>query len=591
MRMKRRLGPSVVFAMLGLSACDSATKPPPPVANVVVGPGVALVSPGASQQYGVSVTTSSGRQLTDRTVVWSVSDTTVATVSASGLVTGRPNPTTLNRSVFVRATVEGKTGQAELLVRPSPAASVEIADFAGVLSDGQAPVLTATVRDAANNILVGRTVLWSSRDITTARVSNLGVLTPVAFLDPGNRTVRIVASVAGGAADSITVTVAPTDLVSMDVRPDVPFVQPGWTKTLRATGLTSLGSPVNAIPATFTSSNPAVASITSSGVVTAGASPGSTEIVANFGVFSDTVTLTVDPCGAAPGGTYPLEVRFYGPNPPTPSVEAAFTCAANRIRAIIRQPISQIDFVNTSIQQCIGEAVNLTETTTGLIIYARVDSIDGPGQVLGSAGPCFVRSVSRLPVLGVMRFDNADMANLESSGRLLDVILHEMLHVIGIGSTWRDNLLNPLRWTGDVPNPGFLGPRALAACAEEHGGSNVCIDRVPIEDCVAGVPSTCGQGTRLGHWREFTFDNELMTGYIEPAPIRNPFSRMTIEALADLGYTVDPFQSNDYLIPGASLLQALRAPGGSQRIEMPEPRLPLFEIDRVGRVRPLRPFR
>ena len=45
------------------------------------------------------------------------------------------------------------------------------------------------------------------------------------------------------------------------------------------------------------------------------------------------------------------------------------------------------------------------------------------------------------------------------------------------------------------------------------------------------VENTGSEGTRDGHWRESTFGNELMTGYISVAS--NPMSSITI-ACADL---------------------------------------------------------
>ena len=70
-----------------------------------------------------------------------------------------------------------------------------------------------------------------------------------------------------------------------------------------------------------------------------------------------------------------------------------------------------------------------------LYIAADISPIDGVGNVLGSAGPCnaFLESVDRpftfFPVFGAMTFDSADLADLEASGELEDVILHEMAHV------------------------------------------------------------------------------------------------------------------------------------------------------------------
>jgi hypothetical protein len=575
---------AVAGLLFAVVACDSPTKPRAAVANVVVGPGLAIVDAGGTVQFGVNVTDANGRRLEGREVTWSTEDAAVAGVSATGLVTGSPNPTTGERSTFVRATVEGIQAQASVAVRPSVVATLDITPLVGVLSDGDAPTLVVEARDAAGNLLPGRPVSWQSRDASTAQVSAAGVLTPVAFLDAGNRNVRIVANV-GLVYDSITVAVAPTELSEIGIFPQAPYMQPGWTKTLRVEGRTPSDNIVLGLTPTYSSSNPAVATVSAGGVVTSFAGvTGSTNIIATFGAFADTVPLFVDACGAGPSGTYPLEVRFYGPNPPSPSVEAAFTCAANRIRAIVRLPISGVNIANPNMNGCTGEATVVNETNMqGLIIYAKVDSIDGPGQVLGSAGPCFVRSTSRLPVIGVMRFDNADLANLEADGRLLSVIMHEMLHVIGIGTTWRETTLN--MWTGDVANPGFLGLAARAACVNDHGGATTCTTHVPIEDCV-GIPG-CGAGTRLGHWRELIFRTELMTGYVSAAGVRNPFSKMTIQALGDLGYTVDADQSNDYVIPPAALMGIRQQSSSAGDLRMPAPRLPTHEIDRSGRIRPL----
>ena len=52
------------------------------------------------------------------------------------------------------------------------------------------------------------------------------------------------------------------------------------------------------------------------------------------------------------------------------------------------------------------------------------------------------------------------------------------------------------------------------------------------------IANTGGSGTREGHWREVTFGNELMTGFVGAAG--NPLSRLTIACLEDMGYEVNP---------------------------------------------------
>src|SRR5690606_6682753 len=110
-------------------------------------------------------------------------------------------------------------------------------------------------------------------------------------------------------------------------------------------------------------------------------------------------------------------------------------------------------------------------TIQGLDIYVRVQEIDGAGNVLGNAGPCLVRQSNNFkPALGVMRLDEADLENL-TTARLDALILHEMLHVVGVGTVWSDNGLLVGDGTADAR---FSGAQARAACANVHGGTTAC---------------------------------------------------------------------------------------------------------------------
>jgi hypothetical protein len=85
------------------------------------------------------------------------------------------------------------------------------------------------------------------------------------------------------------------------------------------------------------------------------------------------------------------------------------------------------------------------------------------------------------------------------------------------------------------------------------------------------VENLGGPGTRDAHWRETTFGNELMTGFLNPGS--NPVSRLTIASLADLGYQVGFATAEPYSLPGN--LAALRAPaadlGGVVLRPQPQP--------------------
>jgi len=57
-----------------------------------------------------------------------------------------------------------------------------------------------------------------------------------------------------------------------------------------------------------------------------------------------------------------------------------------------------------------------------LLISASARTIDGVNGILGQAGPDAFRSGTDLPYHGVMEFDSADLADLEASGQLEDLV-------------------------------------------------------------------------------------------------------------------------------------------------------------------------
>jgi subtilisin-like proprotein convertase family protein len=239
---------------------------------------------------------------------------------------------------------------------------------------------------------------------------------------------------------------------------------------------------------------------------------------ANLGVDIDIQPITVNNTGGGGGGTgeFQIDVVFAGGL--TVAQQAAFTAAAARWEEII---IGDIPDVLVS-----GDLVD------DVVIIASGIAIDGSGGILGQAGPTFLRSGSFLPASGIMQFDTADIADLEAAGQFVDVILHEMGHVIGIGTIWSE--LGLLSGAGGA-NPVFTGAQATAEYNAIFGASGTS---VPVEN-------TGGGGTRDSHWRESVFDNELMTGFLNFG-VPNPISRVTAGQLGDLGYEVNINAADDY---------------------------------------------
>jgi hypothetical protein len=92
---------------------------------------------------------------------------------------------------------------------------------------------------------------------------------------------------------------------------------------------------------------------------------------------------------------------------------------------------------------------SLSSQLNGLIIFVTVAEIDGEGATLGKAGPCafsysgITHSTfgTVLPRIGLMTFDKSDLQRMLDDGRLGRVVMHEMGHVLGIGTLW-DTLRN-----------------------------------------------------------------------------------------------------------------------------------------------------
>lgn len=221
---------------------------------------------------------------------------------------------------------------------------------------------------------------------------------------------------------------------------------------------------------------------------------------------------------------FPIEIRFRGGL--STSQQDAFAAAAARWQRVIVQPLPIV---------AIG-----TLRTRGIIIDAQGSAIDGPSGILGQAGPTRLRpaipsmgEAAFLPCMGVMSFDTADLAKMEGDGTLVDVITHEMGHVLGIGTVWTRKQRLVGRGT---QQPRFIGPAAVDGYRTLTGRPETA---VPVE-------ATGGPGTRDSHWSERVFGTELMTGYVSPAGARNPISRVTVLSLRDLGYAVDPTAADPF---------------------------------------------
>lgn len=245
----------------------------------------------------------------------------------------------------------------------------------------------------------------------------------------------------------------------------------------------------------------------------------------------------------------------------TAAQRSFFANAAARVTSIVTTDVIDAqanDTLDISVACSLPEPTILHGIIDDVIIFAALDSLDGPGGVLAASGPCLTRNIAGagqpevvIPAGGTMIFDTADVATLTGLGSFQEVVTHEMLHVLGFGTLWTDRQL--LQDSGTA-NPRYTGSQGRQRCVSV-GGGNVCSVSVPVE-------ATGGAGTANSHWRESTFDKELMTGFIDQSP--NPLSVITIGSLADLGYNVNFGAADPYTVPSSAALRANNAVAANQ---------------------------
>lgn len=252
-----------------------------PIDTLSITPRSSTLAAGQAVQLVARVVDSTGALLTGRVVTWDTDQPTIATVSTGGLVTAL----TTGRAT-ITATVEGKSATATVNVTPVPVASVSIAPTSATILLGQKQQFVATTRDAANNVLPGRSITWISGAPSVATVNQNGLVSAV-----GAGSALIFAA-SEGVSSSVSVTISTVGVAQVRMAPVSGSVEQGKTLQLTATPLDAAGTPITGRTIAWNSAAPSVASVSSTGLVT-GVTAGSANITATVDGVIGTAALTV----------------------------------------------------------------------------------------------------------------------------------------------------------------------------------------------------------------------------------------------------------------------------------------------------------
>lgn len=223
-----------------------------PITSVAVTPSTASVGVGDTTRLSATVLPANA---TNQRVVWSSSNTSVVSVDASGLVKGvSPGVATITAT-----TNEGqKTASSTVTASNIAVDGVMIASMASVGVNNSLTLAASVQPTNATN----KTVVWSTSNAGIVSVDQNGVLTGVA---PGTATVTVTTQDGGKTASSV-VTVSNVLITGITLNKPTATVGVGDTTSIKGTV-----APANASNKTivWSSSNPAIATVNATGIVTA----------------------------------------------------------------------------------------------------------------------------------------------------------------------------------------------------------------------------------------------------------------------------------------------------------------------------------
>jgi len=237
---------------------DSVVVTVAPVIAAVVAPDSArtLTALGDTVQATAAAVFASGDTVTGPQPTWADDGVGVVRVSAAGLITA-----VREGQARLTATYQGLTATTRVRVRAT-VARIVLPEDSFTVSIDSTTALTAIARDRNGNALT-RAFTWQTSNATTATVDSTGL---VRALAPGR---AVITALADGASASVVVVVPRVGIARVTVTPGFATLVPGDTLRLQATPLDGAGHPVAGAAVSWSTSDPAVATVDGTGLVRA----------------------------------------------------------------------------------------------------------------------------------------------------------------------------------------------------------------------------------------------------------------------------------------------------------------------------------
>ncbi len=279
----RQLGVVLVLggtALWGIACSGADSLSPSEVATVRIVADAALqLAPGDSYPLTAVAADAGGSPISGISFVWRSEDVSVATVDGSGMVTAHGPG-----SVRIVATAGEVSGEALVSV-VAPVARLSVTPAASTITAGKTIRLVARAEDGDGRQVSGGSIAWESNASAVATVTPAGLVTAVA---PGS---AIVSAAFGGKKATATITVQ-APVAGLRIAPTNLQLHPGDTLRLDATSFDRQGNSLGSQPVVWSTSDPLVARISSSGLLTA-TGIGTGFVIADADGQRDSVSLQV----------------------------------------------------------------------------------------------------------------------------------------------------------------------------------------------------------------------------------------------------------------------------------------------------------
>jgi uncharacterized protein YjdB len=456
-----------VLALASLS-CGSSSEPAAPVSTVaaiVINPSAPTLALNASLPLQVQVQDASGAIVADAPVIWSVKDPTIATVSAAGVVTGLALGST-----EVAASSRGKSGIATITVQRTPVATVVVRPDRVDAVVGSRTQLTATALDASQATLAGRGIIWTTSNASVATVDAAGVVTGVG---PGS---AVITATSEGKSASSTFSIAQGAVASVTVTPSPITMVAGQSTQLAAAARDASGSVISGKSIVWSSSNTAVAGVTSQGVVT-GVGAGSTTITATIDGVSGTSAVTVSD----------VPVAKVTVSPQAPTIAAL---SSTQLTATLTDANGNI-VSNRVVSWSTSSAAIATVSSTGVVTGVLPGTATITATSEGKSGSTTV-TVTLVPVGSVTVSPPTLSLTPGQTGTLAATVTDANGQVVTnrpVSWTTSDPAVATVSQTGDVTAVAVGSATITATSGSKSGTSAVTVAQVPAAN-VTVAPST-----------------------------------------------------------------------------------------------------